>query len=135
MTEGDFPYRQAAEYVVLELLRGQWTIALLSALAPGEVRRNSLEEKINTVDERAGRRIHEAPINDRTLENTLRRAEKDGLIEKRKEPVSKGEPFGATFYTLTPKGLSLLTTLRPVAEWGKKHSPARAAEPGEASAS
>jgi DNA-binding HxlR family transcriptional regulator len=111
----DFPYRQGVEDV-LALLRGQWTVAVLAALALGEMRRKDLLPAINGIDERAGRVFHSRPLTDRVLEDTLQRAHDGGLIEKRTE----GSDFGAaTWWRLTPTGSSLLCALRPLAEWAQ----------------
>jgi DNA-binding HxlR family transcriptional regulator len=111
----DFPYRQGVEDVLV-LLRGQWTVAVLAALALGEMRRKDLLPAINGVDDRAGRALHTRPLTDRGLENTLQRAHEDGLIEKRMEGVDFG---AATWWRLTPTGTSLLAALRPLAEWAQ----------------
>jgi DNA-binding HxlR family transcriptional regulator len=121
MHEWDFPYRQGVEDV-LALLRGQWTVAVLAALALGEMRRKDLLPAINGVDDRAGRVFHSRPLTDRVLEDTLQRAHDDGLIEKRTE----GSDFGAaTWWQLTPRGSSLLVALRPLAEWAQGNRYAR----------
>lgn len=115
----DVPYRQAVEDA-LEVLRGQWTVAVLAALAPGETRRKNLLPAINAIDDRAGRFAHKRPLTDRVLEDTLRRMHDDGLIVRRAESGT-AEPgnFGATWYSLTPKGRSLLSATRPLAEWAQ----------------
>ncbi|GAB3454072.1 winged helix-turn-helix transcriptional regulator [Actinophytocola sediminis] len=115
----DVPYRQAVEEV-LEVLRGQWTVAVLAALAPGETRRKDVLPAVNAIDDRAGRLTHKRPLTDRVLEDTLRRMHDDGLIARRAEPGTT-EPgnFGATWYSLTPKGRSLLSAIRPLAEWAQ----------------
>lgn len=116
MEEWDVPYRQAVEEV-MAVLRGQWTVAVLAALALGETRRKDLLPAINAVDERVGRVAHARPLTDRVLEDTLRRMQDDELIDRRSEPG----PFGATWYKLTPTGYSLLTALRPLAEWAQEN--------------
>jgi DNA-binding HxlR family transcriptional regulator len=126
----DVPYRQGVEDV-LSVLRGQWTVAVLAALALGETRRKDLLPAINGVDDRAGRVSHARPLTDRVLEDTLRRAQDDGLIEKRSEPG----PFGATWWSLTPRGRSLLSALRPLAEWAQQSRHARLTQSGDAPAS
>jgi DNA-binding HxlR family transcriptional regulator len=130
MNGWDVPYRQGVEDV-LGVLRGQWTVAVLAALALGETRRKDLLPAINGVDERAGRVSHTRPLTDRVLEDTLRRAQDDGLIEKRAE----AGPFGATWWRLTPMGRSLLSALRPLAEWAQKNRDARQGQIGDAPAS
>jgi DNA-binding HxlR family transcriptional regulator len=126
----DFPYRQGVEDV-LALLRGQWTVAVLAALALGEKRRKDLLPAINGIDDRAGRAIHTRPLTDRVLEDTLQRAHDDGLIEKRTE----GADFGAaTWWRLTPTGSSLLGALRPLAEWAQENRYARQRQIDDAAA-
>lgn len=107
----------------MEVLRGQWTVAVLAALALGETRRKDLLPAINEVDERAGRITHARPLTDRVLEDTLRRMHDDDLIEKRSEPGA----FGGSWYRLTTKGRSLLSALRPLAEWAQGNRHARRA--------
>ncbi len=116
MQAWDVPYRQAVEDV-MAVLRGQWTVAVLAALALGETRRKDLLPAINSVDERVGRVSHARPLTDRVLEDTLRRMQDDNLIDKRAEPG----PFGATWYRLTSTGYSLLSALRPLAEWAQEN--------------
>lgn len=101
----------------MAVLRGQWTVAVLAALALGETRRKDLLPAVNSVDERVGRVSHARPLTDRVLEDTLRRMHDDGLIDKRAEPG----PFGATWYRLTQTGYSLLSALRPLAEWAQEN--------------
>lgn len=120
------PYRQAVEEA-LAMLRGQWTVAVLAALALGETRRKDLLPAINAVDERVGRVSHARPLTDRVLEDTLRRMQDDELIGKRSEPG----PFGATWYTLTPTGYSLLAALRQLAEWTQENRYSRQRQNGD----
>lgn len=130
MNGWDVPYRQGVEDVLV-VLRGQWTVAVLAALALGETRRKDLLPAINGVDERAGRVSHARPLTDRVLEDTLRRAQDDALIEKRSEPGQ----FGGTWWSLTPTGRSLLSALRPLAEWAQQNRHARLAQSGDLPAS
>lgn len=123
------PYRQGVEDVLV-MLRGQWTVAVLAALALGETRRKDLLPSINGVDDRAGRVSHSKPLTDRVLEDTLQRAHEEGLIAKRSEEPG---PFGATWWRLTPTGRSLLSALRPLAEWAQENRHAR--QMGDAPAS
>lgn len=127
----DVPYRQGVEDV-LALLRGQWTVAVLAALALGEKRRKELLPAINEIDDRAGRVSHTRPLTDRVLEDTLQRAHDDGLIEKRTE----GSDFAAaTWWKLTATGTSLLRALRPLAEWAQENRYARLRQMGDVPAS
>jgi DNA-binding HxlR family transcriptional regulator len=126
----DVPYRQAVEDV-MGVLRGQWTVAVLAALALGETRRKDLLPAINAVDDRAGRVSHARPLTDRVLEDTLRRMQEDELIGKR----SESGPFGATWYRLTSTGYSLLSALRPLAEWAQENRYSRRGQSGNRPAS
>lgn len=116
MDDGGIPYRQAV-LDTMELLRGQWTIAVLAALALGELQYRELLAEINLVEERASWTSHDRPLSDRVLTDTLRRARHNGLIERRAE----GARFGPVWYRLTPTGQSLLRAVRPLAEWAQHH--------------
>jgi DNA-binding HxlR family transcriptional regulator len=116
MGEWDVPYRQGV-LDAMALLRGQWTVAVMAALALGETQYKDLRSAINSVEERVGWASHERPLSDRVLTDTLRRARHNGLVSRRAE----AGPFGAVWYTLTPTGRSLLRAVRPLAEWAQGH--------------
>lgn len=116
MRDWDIPYRQAVLDAV-ELLQGTWTVAVLAALAVGELQYKNLLVEINNVEERVGWSSHDRPLSDRVLTDTLRRARRNGLVDRRAEPGK----FGATWYKLTPTGRSLLRAARPLAEWAQHH--------------
>ncbi|HEX4725968.1 MAG TPA: helix-turn-helix domain-containing protein [Pseudonocardiaceae bacterium] len=116
MADWDVPYRQGV-LDAMALLRGQWTVALLSALALGETQYKDLRPAINSVEERLRWASHDRPLSERVLTDTLRRAQINGLIERRAEAGR----FGATWYRLTPTGRSLLAAVRPLAEWAQRH--------------
>lgn len=116
MEKRDVPYRQGV-HDAMAVLRGQWTVAVLAALALGERQYTDVKASINDVEERVGWTSHARPITDRVLSDTLRRAQRDGLIDRRAEPGR----FGGVWYTLTPMGRSLLRAIRPLAEWAQSH--------------
>ncbi|HEX7661150.1 MAG TPA: winged helix-turn-helix transcriptional regulator [Pseudonocardiaceae bacterium] len=99
------------------MLRGQWTIAVLAALAVGETQYKDLLAAINEVEARVGWASHERPLSERVLTDTLRRAQHNGLVVRRAEPGR----FGAVWYQLTGTGRSLLRASRPLAEWAQSH--------------
>ncbi|HEY0806678.1 MAG TPA: helix-turn-helix domain-containing protein [Pseudonocardiaceae bacterium] len=116
MRDWDVPYRQAV-LEAMALLQGTWTVAVLAALALGELQYKDLLVAINNVEERVGWSSHDRPLSDRVLTDTLRRARRNGLVERRAEPGR----FSATWYRLTPTGRSLLRAARPLAEWAQHH--------------
>lgn len=116
MGQWDVPYRQGV-LDAIELLRGQWTVAVLATLALGETKYKDLREAINDVEERTGWTWHDRPLSDRVLTDTLRRVRQNKLVERRAEPGR----FGSVWYQLTPTGRSLLRASRPLAEWSQTH--------------
>lgn len=116
MADWDVPYRQGV-LDAMALLRGQWTVAVLAALALGETQYKELLAAVNKVEERVGWASHERPLSDRVLTDTLRRAQHNGLVSRRAE----SGPFSAVWYQLTPTGRSLLRAARPLAEWAQRH--------------
>jgi DNA-binding HxlR family transcriptional regulator len=116
MGDWDVPYRQGV-LDAMALLRGQWTVAVLSALALGETQYKDVLNAVNDVEERVGWASHARPLSDRVLTDTLRRARQHGLVVRRAEE----RPFGGVWYTLTPTGRSLLRAVRPLAEWAQHH--------------
>lgn len=126
MTKWDVPYRQGV-HDAMTVLRGRWTVAVLAALALGERQYGELLAAVNEVEERVGWVSHERPLTERTLTDTLRRANTDGLVQRRAEPGR----FGAVWYGLTPMGRSLLRALRPLAEWAQQHREQTEGQPPE----
>jgi DNA-binding HxlR family transcriptional regulator len=116
MGDWDVPYRQAV-LDAIDMLRGQWTVAVLAALAVGEMQYKDLLTAINDVEARVGWASHDRPLSERVLTDTLRRARHNGLVVRRAEPGR----FGAVRYQLTATGRSLLRAARPLAEWAQRH--------------
>jgi DNA-binding HxlR family transcriptional regulator len=114
MTNGDAPLLPYLRGVAAtqHLLRGKWTIPVLAALGPGEVRFTDLVTQVND----GTRQEFTGPgLSERVLTDTLERMLADGLIARRRE----GERFTFVGYSLTRTGRSLLAALRPLAEWAQ----------------
>jgi DNA-binding HxlR family transcriptional regulator len=112
----DLPYRRDV-FGVLILLRGQWTVAVMSTLAVGELQYKEILAKVNDSEARIGWSSHSHPLSDRVLSDTLRRARDRGLVDRR----SEARMFGPVWYRLTPTGRSLLHAARPLADWAERH--------------
>jgi DNA-binding HxlR family transcriptional regulator len=119
MERRDKPYRHAV-LEALQVLRGQWTVAVLATVGAGQTQYKDLLPAINGVEERAGWVTRQRPLSDRVLSDTLRRMHADGLVDRQAEPGN----FGGVWYSLTPKGRSLLVAVRPLAEWAQEFPPA-----------
>ncbi|MFB9923930.1 winged helix-turn-helix transcriptional regulator [Amycolatopsis halotolerans] len=110
------PDRQSV-HEVLELLKGQWTVAVLASLALGERQFNDLLADVNLIEEHIGWTSHPRPLTARVLTDTLRRLQGHQLVDRR----SNGNQFSAVWYRLTHDGRSLLRALRPLANWARQH--------------
>lgn len=99
MTTGPW---QAADKLV-SLLSGRWTLAIISELSGGGRRYEELHDALDG-------------ISYKVLTETLRRAERDGLIARR---LDGGRIETATLYELTNVGHSLDVPLESMAEWAK----------------
>ena len=86
---------------LVRLLAGRWTLAVLTELAAGGRRYQELHDAIDG-------------ISYKVLTDTLRRAERDGLITRHLDP---GRIETATLYELTDLGRSLDAPLAAMAEW------------------
>jgi DNA-binding HxlR family transcriptional regulator len=108
------PWRQAVESALAVLgLRRRWEVAILVALAQGELHFTALLDEINAVEEKFGRRDHDRPLSGRTLSDALIRMERDGLLTKHADST----PHPSVRYRLTSRGQELLIALRPLVEW------------------
>lgn len=92
-------WRHAAPFV--RLLDGRWTLALLSELSEGGRRYQDLNDALDGVSHKV-------------LTDTLRRAERDGLVARHLDP---SHVETATLYELTDLGRSLEEPLRVVEQW------------------
>ena len=85
----------------IHLLGGRWTLAILTGLANGGLRYQGVYETLDG-------------ISYKVLTETLRRAERDGLIARHLDPYRVKT---ATLYELTDLGMSLAAPLKAMAEW------------------
>ncbi|MFD9963993.1 winged helix-turn-helix transcriptional regulator [Amycolatopsis sp. NPDC058986] len=113
----DVPYRQSL-HEAMAILNGQWTIAVISTLVFGERTFSDIQSEVNETEARLGWTSHPRPLSDRVLTDTLRRLQRNGLIERRAE---EGGKFAAVWYQLTGDGRALLRALHPLATWAQHH--------------
>jgi len=97
----------AGVQAAVSVLSSKWSVAILGELADGTHRYNELLRHIDGISRRM-------------LAATLRRLERDGLIERR---VYADVPVRVE-YDLTPAGEELFAALAPLAGWGLQHRPA-----------
>ena len=84
-----------------QLLAGRWTLAVMGQLSSSGHRYQDLHDTLDG-------------ISHKVLTETLRRAERDGLIARHLDP---GRIETATLYELTDLGRSLDIPLAAMAEW------------------
>ena len=102
---------------VLALIANRWTALAIYALADGTHRYSELRRRIGGISQKM-------------LTQTLRRLEREGLVERRPYPVIPPK----VEYSLTPLGRTLIEPLRAVCRWAERHlgelPPARSRERG-----
>jgi DNA-binding HxlR family transcriptional regulator len=86
--------------VLLDQVADKWTLLILGSLANGPVRFNQIKRTV-------------AGISQKTLTQTLRKLERNGLIER---VILDGLPLGVE-YSLTSLGESLQTPFEAVFQW------------------
>lgn len=89
----------------IELLAGRWTLPALAQLADGGRRYQDLDDALDGVSHKV-------------LTDTLRRAERDGLVSRLIDP---GRVETATLYQLTDLGLSLGEPLAALDRWVERN--------------
>jgi DNA-binding HxlR family transcriptional regulator len=92
---------------VIELLTGRWTLDVLAQLGDGGRRYQDLDDALDGVSHKV-------------LTDTLRRAERDGLIARHLDP---GRVDTATLYQLTDLGRSLDQPLAALDKWADANWP------------
>jgi DNA-binding HxlR family transcriptional regulator len=93
---------------LVQLIRGRWALPVLAQLSERDCRYQDLHDALDG-------------ISYKVLTETLRRAERDGLIVR----CLDGERIEtATLYELTDLGRSLDATLAAMAEWADSNGPA-----------
>jgi DNA-binding HxlR family transcriptional regulator len=104
---------------LLHWLSQEWEPDILVALSAGPLRYVALLEAIRSrtiVDGWNGR--HRRDIADSTLNRTLRKMERDSLVERARDE-SVFPPMAS--YHLTPVARQLLEVLRPATDWIGEH--------------
>jgi len=91
---------------VLDLIANRWTALVIHALAGGTQRYSELHRKIGGVSQKM-------------LTQTLRKLEREGLVERRVYPVVPPK----VEYSLTPLGRTLTGPLRAICQWAEEHLP------------
>jgi DNA-binding HxlR family transcriptional regulator len=86
---------------VIQLVEGRWTLAVLAELLEGGRRYQELDDALDGVSHKV-------------LTDTLRRAERDGLITRHLDPSRVDT---ATLYQLTDLGRSLDGPLAALKQW------------------
>lgn len=114
MPEGSLPYRHGI-HEALSVLTGRWVTAVLATLAEKPMTYSELLDEINMTEQRLGWTSHDRPLSNKVLTDTLRRMQRDALLEKLERPTT----FGNTRYRLTDVGRALLRVLRPLAKWAE----------------
>ena len=94
---------------VLALLAGKWSVEILYLLATGTRRYNQVLYEVGEISKK-------------TLTQTLRSLERDGLVARRASPDAPGR----VEYSLTPLGWSITGPLMAMYEWALQHLQARA---------
>src|SRR6202167_3525572 len=93
--------RWASSQHVIALIDGRWTLALLAELLDGGRRYQELDDALDGVSHKV-------------LTDTLRRAERDGLVARHLDP---GRVDTATLYQLTDLGRSVDEPLTALERW------------------
>jgi DNA-binding HxlR family transcriptional regulator len=88
-------------FAFVGLIGGRWTLMMLAELAPGGRRYQDLHDALDG-------------ISHKVLTETLRRAERDGLIRRH---LDSGRVDTANLYELTDLGRSLEEPLAELARW------------------
>jgi DNA-binding HxlR family transcriptional regulator len=99
--------RRASPKHVIGLIDGRWTLAILAELQTGGRRYQELDEALDGVSHKV-------------LTDTLRRAERDGLVVRH---LDRGRVDTATLYQLTDLGRSLNNPLSALELWMEENWP------------
>jgi DNA-binding HxlR family transcriptional regulator len=91
----------SSAHLLVGLVDGRWTLAVLARLSEGGLRYQDLDDALDGVSHKV-------------LTDTLRRAERDGLVTRHLDP---GRVETATLYELTDLGSSLDLPLAALAYW------------------
>lgn len=97
--------RWGSSIPLVRVLAGRWTIALLVELGRSDRRYQELHDRLDG-------------ISHKVLTDTLRRAERDGLVVRR---LDSDRVESATLYQLTNFGRSLDAPLNALGQWVESH--------------
>lgn len=89
---------------VLNLIADKWTVLVIDALADGNKRYSQIHRSISC-------------ITHKMLAQTLRRLERDGILERKVYAVVPPK----TEYTLTALGETLIAPIHAFFQWGEAH--------------
>jgi DNA-binding HxlR family transcriptional regulator len=106
----------------IEVLNGQWVVAVLMSLSERPMQYTELRDCINAVEAEHGSPLHGSPLSEKVLTQTLSRMRRNGLVLRAELPA--GGPVGDRpqyQYYLTRAGRALLRSLRPLGAWHKDH--------------
>ena len=90
---------------VLAIIASRWTVLVMNALQSDTRRYSELTKILKGITQKV-------------LTETLRKLERDGIVERKVYPVVPPR----TEYKLTPLGLSLLEATDRMAQWAVRHS-------------
>ena len=96
--------RNSVSRQVLEIIANKWTTLIICVLSEGTKRYSELQREIEGLSQKM-------------LTQTLRRLERDGLIERKVYPVVPPK----VEYSLTPLGKTLIELLGSLCEWAEEH--------------
>ncbi|CAN5628278.1 helix-turn-helix domain-containing protein [soil metagenome] len=96
--------RNSVSRQVLDLIANKWTTLTICVLSLGTKRYSELEREIDGLSQKM-------------LTQTLRRLERDGLVERKVYPVVPPK----VEYSLTPLGETLIGLLGSLREWAEVH--------------
>ncbi|MCW2246018.1 DNA-binding HxlR family transcriptional regulator [Azospirillum fermentarium] len=104
MFEYDVYEQRCPTRLVLDRLADKWVVLLLGRLGSGPRRFNQLRREVQGVSQKV-------------LSQTLKKLERDGLVERRAFPTV---PVTVE-YELTPLGRTLAVPLAALADWAETH--------------
>lgn len=102
--ERDVFVRNSRSRKVLEMIADKWTTLVVCVLSRGTKRYSELEREIEGLSQKM-------------LTQTLRKLERDGLVEREVYPVVPPK----VEYSLTPLGESVLGVLSALCRWAEDH--------------
>ena len=108
--------RHAVE-LALDLVDGNWPIAVMTALAAGPLTPRQLLADINQIDDHLGRPTRDAVLHRQVLAKTLKRMTDTGLVIRTEESRQN------VMVRLALPGRSLLAAFRILAEWSQDREP------------